>query len=87
MCGALKLSGIVRANFRLNIAIAMLFLSLTGHLPLMSFILSLAFLGQGLVVKVAWVQQGFKAQEVQNVAAPVVKILDVSNRVIRIMDR
>ena len=25
MCGALKLSGIVRANFRLNIAIAMLF--------------------------------------------------------------
>ena len=28
MCGALKLSGIVRANFRLNIAIAMLFLSL-----------------------------------------------------------
>ena len=29
MCGALKLSGIVRANFRLNIAIAMLFWSLT----------------------------------------------------------
>ena len=29
MCGALKLSGIVRANFRLNIAIAMLFLSLS----------------------------------------------------------
>ena len=29
MCGALKLSGIVRANFRLNIAIAMFFLSLT----------------------------------------------------------
>ena len=29
MYGALKLSGIVRANFRLNIAIAMLFLSLT----------------------------------------------------------
>ena len=28
MCGALKLSGIVHANFRLNIAIAMLFLSL-----------------------------------------------------------
>ena len=28
MCGALKLSGSVRANFRLNIAIAMLFLSL-----------------------------------------------------------
>ena len=28
MCGALKLSGIVRANFRLNIAIPMLFLSL-----------------------------------------------------------
>ena len=28
MCGALKLSGIVRANFRLNIAIAMLFWSL-----------------------------------------------------------
>ena len=28
MYGALKLSGIVRANFRLNIAIAMLFLSL-----------------------------------------------------------
>ena len=28
MCGALKLSGIVRANFRLNIAIAMLFGSL-----------------------------------------------------------
>ena len=28
MCGALKLSGIVRANFRLNIAIAMLFLFL-----------------------------------------------------------
>ena len=25
MCGALKLSGIVRANFRLNIAIPMLF--------------------------------------------------------------
>ena len=29
MCGALKLSGIVRANVRLNIAIAMLFWSLT----------------------------------------------------------
>ena len=28
MCGALKFSGIVRANFRLNIAIPMLFLSL-----------------------------------------------------------
>ena len=27
MCGALKLSGIVRANVRLNIAIPMLFLS------------------------------------------------------------
>ena len=29
MCGALKLSGIVRANFRLNIAIPMLLWSLT----------------------------------------------------------
>ena len=33
MCGALKLSGIVRANFRLNIAIAMLFVSLKDILP------------------------------------------------------
>ena len=31
MCGALKLSGIVRANVRLNIAIPMPFLSLTLH--------------------------------------------------------
>ena len=31
MCGALKLSGIVRANVRLNIAIPMLFLSLTNN--------------------------------------------------------
>ena len=30
MCGALKLSGIVRANVRLDIAIAMFFLSLTS---------------------------------------------------------
>ena len=32
MCGALKLSGIVRANVRLNIAIPMLFWSLILHL-------------------------------------------------------
>ena len=46
----------------------------SGHLPLMSFVLSLAFLGEGLVARVAWAQKCFVAQEVKNVAAPVVKM-------------
>ena len=33
MCGALKLSGIVRANFRLNIAIPMFFFVPQGKRP------------------------------------------------------
>ena len=45
----------------------------SGHLPLMSIILLLALWGEGLVARVAWDQKSFKAQQVQEVAAPMVK--------------
>ena len=41
----------------------------SGHLPLMNFILYLAFLGEGLVARVAWVEKCLKNEDVQNVAA------------------
>ena len=46
----------------------------SGHLPLMNFILHLAFLGEGLVARVAWAEKSFKARYVADVAAPVVKM-------------
>ena len=49
----------------------------SGHLPLMNLILLLAFLGEGLVARVAWAQKSFGAQHVQNVATPVVEMARV----------
>ena len=49
----------------------------SGHLPLMNLILLLAFLGEGLVARVAWAQKCFGAQHIQNVAAQVVEMARV----------
>ena len=46
----------------------------SGHLPLMNFILHLAFLGEELVARVAWAEKSFKAKYVADIAAPVVKM-------------
>ena len=40
----------------------------------MNFILFLAFLCEGLVARVAWLEKSFKAKYVADVAAPVVKM-------------
>ena len=63
--------GIVIGRFGILIANAMLS---SGHLPLMSFILLLAFLGQGLVARVAWAEKCFRPLYAQNSAAPAVNI-------------
>ena len=64
-------SGAIVGNFGIYMAYALVS---SGHLPLMNFILLLAFLGEGLVARVAWVESRLKAKYVENVAAPVVKI-------------
>ena len=46
----------------------------SGHLPLMNVILLLAFLSEGLVARVAWVEKCFKAKYVEDVATLVVKM-------------
>ena len=46
----------------------------SGHLPLMNFILHLAFFGEGLVARVAWAENSFEAKSVADIAAPVVKM-------------
>ena len=61
----------VMANF--GIYMAYLLLS-SGHLPLMNFILFVAFLGEGLIARLAWAEKSFKAKHVEEVAAPVVKM-------------
>ena len=66
-----KECGAIVGNFGIYMAYAML---TSGHLPLMNFILLLAFLGEGLVARVAWAQKCFQALYVQNVAAPVLKM-------------
>ena len=40
----------------------------------MNIILFVAFLGEGLIARVAWVEKSFKAKYVEEVAAPVVKM-------------
>ena len=64
-------SGAIVGNFGIYMAYALVS---SGHLPLMNFILLLAFLGEGLVGRVAWVEKRLKAKHVKNVAAPVVKM-------------
>ena len=61
----------VVGNFGIYVAYALVS---SGHLPLMNFILFLAFLGEGLVARVAWVEKRFEAKYVQVVAGPVVKM-------------
>ena len=61
----------VVGNFGIYMAYALVS---SGHLPLMNFILFLAFLGEGLVARVAWVEKRFKAKYVEAVAGPVVKM-------------
>ena len=56
----------------------------SGHLPLINFVLLLAVLGQGLVARVAWAQKNFRAQHVQNVAAPVVEIARLLSLVVHL---
>ena len=76
-------SDAVVGNFGIYIAYALVS---SGHLPLMHLILSLAFLGEGLVAKVAWLEKCLKAKYVEDVAAPVVKTLNVRNRAIVIAE-
>ena len=64
-------SGTIVGNVGIYMAYAMVS---SGHLPLMNFILLLALLGEGLVARVAWDRGCLKAQYVQKVATPVVKI-------------
>ena len=61
---------------RLGIHVAYALVS-SGHLPLMSIILFLSFLGEGLVARVAWKERELKAKYALNVATPVVKIARV----------
>ena len=63
-------SGAVVGNIGIYMAYALVS---SGHLPLMNVILVLAYLGEGLVARVAWFENRLQAQYVQNVAAPVVK--------------
>ena len=58
-----------------NFGIYMAYLLVSsGHLPLMNFIIFFAFLGQGLIARLAWAEKSFKAKHVEEVAAPVVKM-------------
>ena len=61
----------VVGNFGIYMAYALVS---SGHLPLMNFILLLAFLGEGLIVRVAWVEKRCEAKYVKVVAGPVVKM-------------
>ena len=77
-------SDAVVGNFGIYIAYALVS---SGHLPLMNLILFLAFMGEGLVARVAWIQKRLDAKHVEDVAAPVVKMarvlfLDGRNRAI-----
>ena len=49
----------------------------SGHLPLMNFTLFIAFLGEGFIARVAWVEKRFEAKHVEEVAVPVVKMARV----------
>ena len=58
-----------------NFGIDMAYLLLSsGHLPLMNFILFVAFLGEGLIARLAWAEKSFEDKYVEEVAAPVVKM-------------
>ena len=70
-------SGEVVGNFGIYMAYALVS---SGHLPLMSVVLLLAFLGEGLVARVAWSKQHLKAQYAKNVAAPVVNLVALNRR-------
>ena len=63
-------SGAVVGNLGMYMAYALMS---SGHLPLMNIILFLAFLGEGLVARVAWAEQHLRVKNVQVVAAPVVR--------------
>ena len=72
MCGKLPTeSGAVVGTSGIYMAFALVS---SGHLPLMNFILHLAFLGEGLLARVAWAEKSFKAKYVADVTAPVVKM-------------
>ena len=43
----------------------------------MNLIVFVAFLGEGLIARVAWLEKSFKAKYVEEVAAPVVKMARV----------
>ena len=62
-------SGAIVGNFGIYMAYVLVS---SGHLPLMNIIVFLAFLGEGLVARVAWVQTCLKANYVKDVAATVV---------------
>ena len=64
-------SGAIVGNIGIYMAYALMS---SGHLPLMNIILLLAFLGQEVVARVAWVEKSFKARYVADVAAPAVKM-------------
>ena len=63
-------SGAIVGNFGIYMAYVLV---ASGHLPLMNFALLLAFSGEGLVARVAWVEKSFKATNVQNLVARVAR--------------
>ena len=54
--------GALVGNFGIYMAYALVS---SGHLPLMNFILLLAFLGEGLVARVAWAEKCIKVSQKQ----------------------
>ena len=76
-----KESATIVGSFGIFMAYAMLS---SGHLPLISFILSLTFLGEGLVARVAWARKCFHAEEAKNVAAPVVKMSRLLSMIVQL---
>ena len=59
-------AGAIVGNFGICMAYALV---ASSHLPLMNFVLLLAFFGEGFVARVAWVEKSFKATYVQNLVA------------------
>ena len=74
-------SGAIVSNFGITMAYALVS---SGHLPLMNGVLLLAFLGDGLVARVAWLEEKFEAKHVADVAAPVANMARVLSMMVHL---